>query len=314
MNYAPRVSIGLPVHNGANYVAHAIESILGQSYGDFELIISDNASHDDTERICLGYAARDDRVRYFRNDRNLGAATNFNRTFRQSSGAYFKWMAHDDVLAPDFLATSLARLEQAPEAVLCYSAVDIIDAAGNVLATEDSRLPGTEEPRPSKRFAEAVITQHMCFPVFALIRADALRQTSLLASYDGSDRALVAELALLGRFAWSPRPLFGNRDHPERYIRAVRPERATAAAPSWWAGPDERRPVLHLWALYADYFRMVRREVQDAAERRRCYRHLAHWLLVDWNAVRLMVEVVGRVDPRVLGAARTVKQRLFGVT
>ena len=100
-------------------------------------------------------------------------------------------MAHDDVLAPDFLATSLTTLQAQPDAVLCYSAADIIDRHGGLMFTDDSRLPGTERPRPSDRFAEAVINQHMCFPIFALIRAEALR-TLLLANYDGSDRALVA--------------------------------------------------------------------------------------------------------------------------
>ena len=172
----PVVSIGLPVFNGENYLACAIESILAQSFTDFELIISDNASTDDgTSDICRTYAARDARVRHVRNPRNIGAAANFNSALAQAAGRYCKWMAHDDVLAPDFLATSLTTLQAQPDAVLCYSAADIIDRHGGLMFTDDSRLPGTERPRPSDRFAEAVINQHMCFPIFALIRAEALR-------------------------------------------------------------------------------------------------------------------------------------------
>jgi glycosyltransferase involved in cell wall biosynthesis len=306
----PVVSIGLPVCNGENYLACAVESILDQSFTEFELIISDNASTDATPDICRRYVARDARVRYVRNQRNIGAAANFNRALAQAAGRYCKWMAHDDVLAPDFLATSIAMLQAQPDAVLCYSAAEIIDRHGNLLFTDDSRLAGTEGPRPSDRFAEAIINQHMCFPIFALIRAEALRTSSLLANYDGSDRSLVAELALRGRFAYVPRPLFQNRDHPERYIRAVRPQRASAL--DWWAGRTDGRAVLHLWALYGDYFRMVRRELPDPLERLRCYRSLIRWLAVDWNAIRLLVEVVALIDPRVFDLARSVKQGLLG--
>ncbi|MCE3250557.1 MAG: glycosyl transferase family 2 [Geminicoccaceae bacterium] len=306
----PVVSIGLPVYNGENYLACAIESILAQSFTDFELIISDNASTDGTSDICRTYAARDARVRHVRNPRNIGAAANFNSALAQAAGRYCKWMAHDDVLAPDFLATSLTTLQAQPDAVLCYSAADIIDRHGGLLFTDDSRLPGTERPRPSDRFAEAIINQHMCFPIFALIRAEALRTSSLLANYDGSDRALVAELALRGRFAYVPWPLFQNRDHPERYIRAVRPQRASAL--DWWAGRAESGAVLHLWALYGDYFRVVRRELSDPVERLRCYRSLVRWLAVDWNAVRLLVDVIALIDPRVFDLARSVKQGLLG--
>lgn len=308
-NAAPTISIALPVYNGANYLAIAIESISNQTWSDFELILSDNASDDATAEICQAYAARDVRIRYFRNERNIGAAPNFNRAFERASGRYFKWMAHDDVLAPDFLAASLQTLQADPDAVLCYSAVEIINQDGGCLYISDSRLPGTEQARPSERFAAAIITPHLCFPVFGLIRTEVLRASSLLGPYDGSDRALVTELALCGRFAHVPRPLFQNRDHLARYIRAVRPRRSTASG--WWAGPDERRTVLHLWALYGDYFRMVRRKVRDPLERLHCYRHLIRWLAIDWNALRLVVDLIAVIDPRVFTLARTVKQALF---
>ena len=70
---APKVAIGLPVYNGQNYVARAIESILSQTFEDFELIICDNCSGDDTENICREFAANDRRIRYYRNERNIGA-------------------------------------------------------------------------------------------------------------------------------------------------------------------------------------------------------------------------------------------------
>src|SRR5215207_1517689 len=108
----PRVSVGLPVYNGENYLAEAIDSVLAQTYQNFELIISDNASTDSTEEICRDYAARDRRIRYFREPQNRGAAWNFNHTFELARGEYFKWVAHDDVIGPQYLARTVDQLDR----------------------------------------------------------------------------------------------------------------------------------------------------------------------------------------------------------
>jgi glycosyltransferase involved in cell wall biosynthesis len=101
----PRVSIGLPVFNGEKYLAEALDSILSQTYRDFKLIISDNASTDRTEQICREYAAKDRRIRYYRNEKNIGAPKNFNRVFELSSGKYFRWDAFTHPSAkPNYLA------------------------------------------------------------------------------------------------------------------------------------------------------------------------------------------------------------------
>src|SRR5262245_44673342 len=106
-----RVAIGMPVWNGEKCVAEAIESIRAHTFGDFQLLVSDNASTDATEEICRGYAARDGRIRYIRQDRNIGAAPNHNYVFRHSTGEYFKFAAHDDVLAPRFIEECIAVLD-----------------------------------------------------------------------------------------------------------------------------------------------------------------------------------------------------------
>lgn len=87
---ALRVSIGLPVYNGEQYLAKALDSLLAQTFTDFEVIISDNASTDRTSEICAAYLERDPRIRYYRNQQNIGAAPNFNRTFELATGMYFK--------------------------------------------------------------------------------------------------------------------------------------------------------------------------------------------------------------------------------
>src|SRR5688572_28337892 len=93
---APLVSIGLPVYNGERFLSEALDSLLGQTLADFELIVSDNASTDRTAEICLAYAARDARVRYVRQQTNIGAIRNWNFVARQARGQYFKWASAND--------------------------------------------------------------------------------------------------------------------------------------------------------------------------------------------------------------------------
>jgi glycosyltransferase involved in cell wall biosynthesis len=136
---APPVSIGLPVYNGEKYLSLALDSLLAQDYGDFELIIADNASTDRTAEICRQYADRDRRIRFARNDRNLGAVENFNNVFRLSSGEYFMWAAHDDLWHPSYISRCLGALRQDARVVLCASAVEFIGESGNKLPEADWR-------------------------------------------------------------------------------------------------------------------------------------------------------------------------------
>ena len=111
---SPKLSLGIPVYNGAAYLAQLFDCLRGQTLTDYEAIISDNASTDATEQICRRVAAADPRFRYQRNARNIGAAPNFNRVFEQATGQYFKWTAHDDLLAPTYLERCVAVLDDDP--------------------------------------------------------------------------------------------------------------------------------------------------------------------------------------------------------
>lgn len=106
----PAVSIGLPVFNGENYVREAIDSLLAQTFTDFELLVSDNASTDQTQSICEAYALRDPRVRYVRQDKNLGAGRNFEFVLDHARGTYFMWAAHDDTWAANWLEVLVAAI------------------------------------------------------------------------------------------------------------------------------------------------------------------------------------------------------------
>src|SRR5262245_745161 len=122
-----KVTIGMPVFNGANYISQAIEGILSQTFGDLELVISDNASGDATEDICRDFARRDRRIRYLKQARNVGAAANHNLLFSHGDGPYFKWASHDDVLHPRFLEVTVAALDARPDTVLASPATVLID-------------------------------------------------------------------------------------------------------------------------------------------------------------------------------------------
>ncbi|MEM9036859.1 MAG: glycosyltransferase family A protein [Actinomycetota bacterium] len=207
------VSIGLPVYNGADYLDGALESILGQTYADLEVVICDNASTDATEEICRRHAARDARVRYHRQPANQGAAKNYNDTFELSSGRYFKWAAHDDLLEPGFVEACVTTLDAAPESVvLAYPRAVVIDEDGERLRVHEE-LMDIREQRPIQRLLHVVNRWGLCNPVFGLMRRDALQSTGLIRPYVSSDVSLLAELALLGEFWEIEDPLFLRRVH-----------------------------------------------------------------------------------------------------
>lgn len=119
----PTVSIGVPIFNAENSLCAALDSLLDQTFSDFELVISDNASSDQTEALCRAYREKDSRIRYFRQDVNLGAEANFLFVLERSVGKYFMWAAADDVRSRDFIALNLEFLEKNLDYVCSVSPV-----------------------------------------------------------------------------------------------------------------------------------------------------------------------------------------------
>ena len=120
MSTIPRVTVGLPVYNGARYLRDAVDSLLAQTMSDFELILADNASIDETPLICAEYAARDPRVRVVRNMNNIGASGNFNLVLDLARAPLFKWAAYDDLCEPALLEACVAWLDRDPDLLLAY--------------------------------------------------------------------------------------------------------------------------------------------------------------------------------------------------
>jgi glycosyltransferase involved in cell wall biosynthesis len=216
----PKVSLGLPVYNGELYLRNALTTLLEQDFGDFELIICDNASTDATPDICRSFAGRDARIRYFRNKRNIGLGANHNRTFELSKGEYFKWVAHDDDYPRAMLGRFVSVMDESPSYVsVVYSLCEHIDEFGNALTT-DSDSVNSDDPLPHKRLLHLLRNVHVYNCVYGLFRSDFLRKTRLHGHYPGADYVLLAELAMLGLLVEIPEPLLRIREHRGRTYKA----------------------------------------------------------------------------------------------
>lgn len=207
---APTVSIGLPVYNGARFLAQALDSLLAQSYSDFELIVSDNASTDETAAICAEYADRDARLRYIRQSENIGAPRNWSFVVTVARGRYFKWASCNDRCAPDMLARCVEVLSSQPQAVLCYGRTCLVeeDSGREEVYNEDVAI---EDERPSDRFIHLLSALRLNNAQSGLIRLDALRQTGLDRPYPAGDMPLMTELALRGKFVLLPEVVLYRR-------------------------------------------------------------------------------------------------------
>jgi glycosyltransferase involved in cell wall biosynthesis len=285
----PRLCIGLPVYNGERYLAQAIESLLGQTFADFHLIISDNASSDRTAEICATYARADARVRYHRAEQNHGLSWNFNRVVALADGEYFKWAPYDDVHAPEFVQRCIARLDARPQAVLCGTTTSVIDESGTVVGpckeTDDATMAS-----PAARFTSVLWNWGRAQMLFGVMRLDVLRRTQLHGPYPASDTVLLAELALRGELHLANEPLYFLRVHSEQPTAVCTSDAELAA---WFAPANAGRIQLRHWTLFTHYLGTIARVPLPLGERMRCVGAMARWLALKFPT--LQDEVRGAV-------------------
>lgn len=193
------IAIGMPVYNGEAYLRQAIDSLLAQSFRDFVLLISDNASTDRTQQICEDYVRCDPRVRYFRQSSNRGATFNWNFVVLQSDSPFFKWASANDVCPPTMLEHCVQVLRQQPETALCYGRTELIDDDGVSIGIHDHD-PEVLDEQPSVRYRRILDELAWNNAQSGLIRSSALRRTRMERDYIDGDMVLMAELALLGGF------------------------------------------------------------------------------------------------------------------
>lgn len=227
--HSARLSIGMPVYNGERYLEETFNCFLAQTFQDFEIIVCDNASTDRTADICRSLAESDPRIRYHRNEKNLGAIRNYNRAFELSRSHLFKWAAHDDLYHPRYLQTCVDILDEDRDVVLAHSRTAFVDDKGEPFPTEpktgryvDPRTGVAQTadspaiavgPAATVRFWQVLSHARWGTHMFGVMRREVLARTHLVPDFAGGDRAMLAELALLGRFRCSNEALFSKRFH-----------------------------------------------------------------------------------------------------
>jgi glycosyltransferase involved in cell wall biosynthesis len=280
----PKVSIGLPVYNGERYLSEALDSLLSQTFADFELIICDNASLDRTEHICRSYAEKDSRIRYMRNPANIGGNRNYALAFSLARGTYFRWAACDDLCAPTLLERCVEVLDRNPEVVLAYAKTRLIGDRGQVLSDfeDDLHLQASDA---SDRFQQVNRKLRLCNAVFGLIRTSTLKKTRLLRNFVGADSPFLAELSLHGKFWEVPERLFMRRIHPAAFGSSSMPEALQ------WCHPGARRKMSFMgWRHSCEYFGIALRAPLGLRERARVFAYAVK--IAAWRRHELVREVL----------------------
>jgi glycosyltransferase involved in cell wall biosynthesis len=295
----------MPVRNGGALISRALDSIVYQTFTDFELLISDNASTDDTQPICETYARCDRRIHYIRQHQNIGSVPNFNLLFRAGAKSkYFKWSAHDDMISPRFLEAGVTALEKDPSAIL-YS-------PGTILMEEDETpfRPGDEKDTyfdrtgkcwywpaerhqnlgaddPADRFEAVLRTINMCFEIWGVMRSAALEQTALMGQYWGCDKVLLAELSLLGRYHTDIEPMFYWRRHDSQSMKLSFRQQGR------WAGARRDKAFFQRSRKLAGYARALRGKGLTIEQHVRCWRSVFDRSIKPGRLRQLIVEASG---------------------
>ena len=217
------VSIGMPVHNGMDLIKEALESLLAQTYGDFELIIGDNASTDGTEELCRAYSQVDHRIRYGRNSRNLGVGENFNEVLRRASGVYFMWAAHDDLWEPDYVSALAGQLARS-SCALAFAGVDNIDLEGRSIRTFErlTEIPSQETGGRLRNYLEQEENEGKANLIYGLMRRETIVRAGGFRRWGlggwGADMLTVFKILTYGDLSLADGILFHKRlpaGHPD---------------------------------------------------------------------------------------------------
>ena len=277
----PRVSLGMPVYNGERYLERTLDSVLAQTYVDFELVISDNGSSDRTQAICEYYASMDKRVKYSRNSKNIGIAPNFNRAYELSSGEYFKWTDYDDLLTPEFLEKCVEVLDKNPNVACAFPKTRLIDQNDNPI--DDFEPPDNAcSPQAYIRFKSLILEpDHIVSQASGLMRREQVGKTVMHGSYPCSDEVFLAHLALFGDFYEIPEFLFLYRLHPRQSTKGVlASERARVR---FFDTSLEGKVVLIKWLYFKNCIYAINHSPISFYQKIRGYLYMVRWLLVAKN-------------------------------
>lgn len=282
---APPICIGVPVYNGEKFIGLTLDSLLAQTYPNFEIIISDNASSDNTEAICKEYMKKDKRIKYYRNEINLGAAKNFNRVFELSRSKYFRWNSADDICSPNLLEKCKNMLDTYPDAALCSVNTCIIDERNKIVKFYEDDL-NLQHQQVWKRFLLLNLKLGLCNAQFGLMRSDVLRKTKLEGNYPGSDMVFLAEMILYGKFIQIPEFLFFRRFHASAFSSLASEEQQQA----YWDPMTRGKIFLRTWKHLFENFRSVKRAPLKFLDKLSVFKVLMQ--LVVWYRKKMLQELV----------------------
>ena len=274
----------MPAYNSERWIGEAIDSVLGQTYRDLELVICDNASTDATSQICRAYAARDPRVRYYRNPENLGVYENYNRVFRYAVGEYFKWASSNDVCAERFIERCVEVLDARTDVVLCCGRTALIGERISEFSDYDDRLD-LQDSSPCARLRQFLEEIRLNNVFNGVVRREILGRTGLLRAYSASDIPLFAELALRGKFVQLKERLFFRRMTAETATKLATAERLRE-----YQGPQaSARMLFQHWKLGFGYLGAVTRAPLTIHERACAYRRVLRELV--WSRRKLAADL-----------------------
>jgi hypothetical protein len=276
----------MPVYNGANYLAEAIESILAQTYEDLELVICDNASTDETPEICRAFAAKDERIRLVRNPQNIGAGPNYNKVFRMSRGELFKIANHDDICEPTFIERCVEVLDSRPDVICAYPSTVDIDTDGKIVAELPAR-PAFASADSLTRIWEALRFGDEPMAIFGVMRSDVVAKTGLMPSAPSADRIWLAELLMHGPFVEVAEPLFLHREFPERSTHAAGRGHASMA---WWDPSMVKTLSFPYWRMLRLLTSAIKRSPLSAREKISAYRLVPRWAMTNKHHLKLIYD------------------------
>jgi glycosyltransferase involved in cell wall biosynthesis len=275
----------MPVYNSERWLPAAIESILQQNYGNFELIISDNASTDSSYDVCHRFAAQDRRIRLVRQPTNLGATRNYRFVADVTDAPFFKWATGSDLISDNFLAECLAVLERREDVALAFGESRLFTEAPEDASPYDDDMD-LEVDDPIARFVHVLTRLKLNNVMNGIIRRSALLRTSVMPQFFSSDNLVLAELALVGKIVRAPDAVF---------YRRMRAETATRLKSSLEVVrhlyPEKRIGMLmQNWQLQAAYTRAAWRAPLPFADRCRllAFTGKVWW----WNGARLWSDIV----------------------
>ena len=210
------VVIGVPTYNGGPHLVRALESLLSQTYSDFELVVVDDCSTDGTQELVSTYAAEDARMHFSRNDTRLGMVGNWRRTFELASEVhsdldYFAWGSDHDIWHRRWLESLVPELESHPEAVLAYPRMGTISESGEPLRRGPAALDTAGVDDPRQRAELVWQAGGFGYRIYGLFRARALSRCGGPRYVYMPDRLLLFELALYGQYREVPKLLWYRR-------------------------------------------------------------------------------------------------------